>query len=68
MTLCPYPESSDLYEAWHEGYEGHKLEIIGKVKFINIYNNELIADVIELKILTRKLRAQIDAMKAIEPG
>ena len=73
MTHCPYPESTRAYQVWHEGYEAHKFEIIGKVRFLQIknellqkYENELISEVIKQKLLTSRLEKQINSAEKSE--
>ena len=56
MSECPYPETfvdpvssktepNSLHSVWHEGYESHKLEVMAKSKYIDVYMRELCAEV-----------------------
>jgi hypothetical protein len=69
MGQCPYPETltnpisgkaeiNSLYLAWHEGYEDHKLELLTKVKYIDIYVRELALEVRKIKELKKELEKQ----------
>ena len=69
MSQCPYPEiltnqasgkteSNRLYIAWHEGFEAHKLELISKVKFLEMQINELTSEIIKIKGLKRDIEKQ----------
>ena len=69
MPQCPYPEtfndrasgkieSNSLYLAWHEGFEAHKVEIITRVKLLEIYVRELATEIRSIKELKRELEKQ----------
>ena len=69
MALCPHPEiitdrvsgkteSNELYLAWHQGYEAHKLEVITKVRFLEIHISDLAGEIRKLKELRRDLEQQ----------
>ncbi len=69
MAQCPYPETftdrtsgntelNNLYLAWHEGYEAQKLEMIAKVKFLEMRIKEVYAEIREIKELKRDLEKQ----------
>ena len=69
MALCPHPEiitdrvsgkteSNELYLAWHQGYEAHKLEIITKVSFLEMHISDLAGEIKKLKELRRDLEQQ----------
>ena len=66
MAICPHPEiitdrvsgkteSNNLYLAWHQGYEAHKLEVITKVRFLEMHISELAGEIRKLKELRREL-------------
>ena len=51
MGQCPYeekytdwltgePETNPLYTAWHEGFEAHKLDLMMKVKSLEVSMHE----------------------------
>jgi hypothetical protein len=69
MGQCPYPETftnpisgkeelNSLYLAWHAGYEDHKLEVLTKVKYLEIYLRELALEVRKIKELKREWQNQ----------
>jgi hypothetical protein len=69
MGQCPHPktftnpisgkeELNSLYAAWHEGYEDHKLELLTKAKYLEIYLCELALEVRKIKELKRNWENQ----------
>jgi hypothetical protein len=69
MTQCPYSEtitdwvsgekeSNALYFAWHEGYEAHKLELITKVKFLEMHISDLAGEIRKMKELRKEIEKQ----------
>ena len=69
MALCPHPEmiidrlsgkteSNELYLAWHQGYEAHKLEVITKVRFLEMHISDLAGEIRKLRELRRDLEQQ----------
>ena len=74
MTQCLYAETctdqvsgkteiNDLYAAWHEGYEAHKLDLMIRVEYIKMYMQEFLAEskqISELKREIRKQRAELE--------
>ena len=66
MAICPHPEIitdgvsgktelNELYLAWHQGYEAHKLEVITKVRFLELHISDLAGEIRKLKELRRDL-------------
>jgi hypothetical protein len=69
MTQCPYPEIStdrlsgkteinNLYTAWHDGYEAHKLDLMLRVEYIKMYTQEFLAEAKQISELKRELKRQ----------
>ena len=69
MAICPHPEIitdgvsgnkelNELYLAWHQGYEAHKLEVITKVRFLEMHISDLAGEIRKLKELRRDLEKQ----------
>ena len=69
MALCPHPEMiidrlsgkpeiNDLYTAWHEGYEAHKLDLMIRVEYIKTYMQEFLAEAKLISELKRELKKQ----------
>jgi hypothetical protein len=69
MGQCPYeekytdwltgePETNPLYTAWHEGFEAHKLDLMMKVKSLEVSMHELLSEAKKIKELKRELEKQ----------
>ena len=69
MTQCPYgetftdqvygkTETNDLYMAWHEGYEAHKLDLMIRVEYIKMSMQEFLAEAKQISELKRELKKQ----------
>jgi hypothetical protein len=69
MGQCPYGETytnwltgeeepNPLYNAWHEGFEAHKLDLLTKVKSLEIAMHELLAEAKKIKELKKELEKQ----------
>jgi len=69
MALCPHPENitdrvtgktetNELYLAWHQGYEAHKLELVTKVRFLEMHISDLAWEIKRMKEIRRDLEKQ----------
>ena len=74
MTQCPFSETTtdqlsgkternDLYAAWHEGYEAHKLDLMLRVEYIKMYLQEFLAEAKQISELKRELKKQRSALE-----
>jgi len=67
MTQCPYQknytsrisgktEVNELYQAWHDGYEAHKLDLMNQFDYIKASTHEFLDEARKISELKRELK------------